>query len=245
MANTGRRKSPEQRLRGYKAEFRKTSKGGVFYEPGSLPHYAKFFTFDNPKRENVICRAGFTGAKVLAAIGGKPIYKREPGAHRREQHIEKKLDRDAEEAERQGNFDPKDVREGRRRVLRAINLRRGQLEFRRKLLEAYGRRCAVTGCDCPDGLEAAHVHPYRGDETNHVQNGILLRSDIHTLFDIGKIGFAPNSYKVIVAKSLKGTVYAKLKGKVLWLPLDPTNRPNEDALRQHLEWCGLISSQAR
>jgi len=247
MANSRRRKSPEARLRGFKAEFRKTSKDGVFYERGTLPRYAKFFTFDNRNKDNVILRPGFAPTKVLAAIGGEPIWKRDPDAHQaaKNQKIDKQLERDARKAEREGRFDPKNIKEGRQKIVREIILRRGQPEFRKKLLEAYSSRCAVTDCDCRHGLEAAHILPYRGDDTNHVQNGILLRSDIHILFDIGKIGFAPISHKVIVSKSLMGTAYGKLKGKTLRIPSESKNRPNEDALRQHLAWCGLKAPQTQ
>jgi hypothetical protein len=222
MAKARRRKSPEQRLRGYKAEFRKTSKGGVFYEPGIPPRYGEFFAFDNADKDNVVYRRGFTGPRVLATIGGGHFYRREPGARQaaKKEDIEKQLYVDAEKAEREGNFDPKNIKEGRQKVLRGITLRRGRLEFRKKLLAAYSFHCAITDCDCTDGLEAAHILPYRGADTDHIQNGILLRSDIHTLFDIGKIGFAPigHKVKVVVSKSLNGTVYGKLKGKTLQLP---------------------------
>jgi hypothetical protein len=241
MAKPRQRKSPEQRLRGYKAEFRKTSKGGVFYERGTPARHGKFFTFDN-RKDNVILRPGFNRARVLVAIGGEPLHR--GGPQRRPakgQNVDSQLERDARKAEREGNFNPKNIREGRKKVLRGINLRRGQPEFRKKLLEAYSCRCAITNCDCADALEAAHIVPYRGEYTNHIQNGILLRSDIHTLFDIGKIGFAPLSHKVVVSKSLKATVYGKLKGKTLRLPSQPNHRPNADALRQHLKSCGLES----
>jgi hypothetical protein len=151
------------------------------------------------------------------------------------QKIDKQLARDARKAEAEGQFDPSNIKEGREWVQRRINLRRGQPEFRMKLLEAYGRRCAVTECDCPDALEAAHILPYCGKDTNHIQNGILLRSDIHALFDLGMIGFDPVTRKVIVSKSLKGTVYEKLKKRKLRIPLESKNRPNPEVLGRHLE----------
>src|SRR5258708_1840122 len=57
---------------------------------------------------------------------------------------------------------PDDVQDGRIRALRSIALRRGQQAFRSALLDAYESRCAITGCDCTDALEAAHVYPYHG-----------------------------------------------------------------------------------
>lgn len=221
--------------------FRKTSKGGVFYEVGITPRHAKYFKFDNRNRDNVILLSGWNQGKVLAAIDGEPAYRRDPSTQLavKNHDIDKRLERDGRTANSEGAFDLRNIREARRRTVREINLRRGQPDFRKMLLEAYGWRCAVTDCDCRDGLEAAHILPYSGDDTNHVQNGILLRSDVHTLFDIGKIGVAPSSHKVIVSKSLKNTVYGKLKGKTLRLPSHPNNRPSEGALQQHLQRSGL------
>lgn len=82
-------------------------------------------------------------------------------------------------------FDASSIVDARERVLGQIVRRRGQQEFREKLLVAYEGRCAITGCDAIEALEAAHIVPYLGTETNHVQNGLLLRADIHTLFDLG------------------------------------------------------------
>jgi hypothetical protein len=70
--------------------------------------------------------------------------------------------------------DPKDDYDARRRVVRQIVARRGQPAFRAALLEAYQGRCAVTGCDAAAALEAAHLRPYRGPDSNSVTNGLLL-----------------------------------------------------------------------
>lgn len=179
--------------------------------------------------------------------GMEESQKRRSAARRTKasQDIGGQLDRDANSADREGEFDPKSAKDGRLKTNRAINLRRGQPKFRRKLLRAYNRRCAVTNCDCPEALEAAHIIPYRGEKTNHIQNGILLRSDIHTLFDIGRIGFAPKSHTVIVSKVLTDTAYGKLKGRTLRLPSQCKNRPHEDALREHLKRWGLMSARLK
>jgi putative restriction endonuclease len=70
-------------------------------------------------------------------------------------------------------------------ALRCIAARRGQAAFRAALIDAYGGRCSITGCDAVEALEAAHISPYKGDHTNDVTNGLLLRADLHTLFDLG------------------------------------------------------------
>jgi len=76
-------------------------------------------------------------------------------------------------------FDPEAVESDRRRRLAAITERRGQPAFRRKILLAYEGRCAFTGCDVEEVLEAAHIYPYQGDATDVISNGLLLRSDVH------------------------------------------------------------------
>jgi hypothetical protein len=148
--------------------------------------------------------------------------------------VDQHLKRDAEHADSEGEFEPGNTTENQDRVLRAINLRRGQPDFRRKLLKAYGGRCALSGCNCQDALEAAHIRRYGGLETNHIQNGLLLRCDLHTLFDLGRIGIDPKSSTVVIADTLLNTVYAKLKGKKLRLPINPANHPNPEVLREHL-----------
>ncbi len=82
-------------------------------------------------------------------------------------------------------FRPINISDARTKIARQITAKRGQKSFRDKLLKAYEYKCAVTGCDVVATLEACHIMPYNGDHTNHIQNGILLRSDIHVLFDLG------------------------------------------------------------
>ena len=86
-----------------------------------------------------------------------------------------------------GVFDPLNLEDGREKIRRMVTLRQGQGDFRKALMDAYERRCAITGCTIDDVLEAAHISPYFGAHTNHVTNGLLLRADIHTLFDRGLI----------------------------------------------------------
>src|SRR5690606_35764594 len=66
-------------------------------------------------------------------------------------------------------------------IMTAIAQRQGQGAFRAMILDAYGQRCAISGCNAIAVLEAAHILPYRGEHTHRVDNGLLLRSDLHTL----------------------------------------------------------------
>ena len=85
-----------------------------------------------------------------------------------------------------------DGRDTRQRIERSILSRRGQTSFRQALLTAQ-KVCAVSGCGLVDILEAAHISPYRGEKDNHTTNGLLLRADIHTLFDLHLLGIEPET----------------------------------------------------
>ena len=96
---------------------------------------------------------------------------------------------------REGVFDPVNVVDARERTLASIVRRRGQPEFRKALLTLYQRQCAFSGCSIVETLEAVHIIPYQSTETNHPSNGLLLRADLHTLFDIGLIAVDPDPYR--------------------------------------------------
>lgn len=66
----------------------------------------------------------------------------------------------------EGKFDPASIVDARQRAITAIVRRRGQPEFRQRLIDAYQGRCAITGCDAVEALEAAHIIPHQGDQTN-------------------------------------------------------------------------------
>ncbi len=129
-------------------------------------------------------------------------------------------------------FDPDSVEDLRERALRAIRIRRGQPAFRATLLEAYGCRCVITGCSVEDVLEAAHITPYFGGTTNHTSNGLLLRADLHTLFDCGLLAIDPNTRLVVVAHSLTISPYAKIAGRPIRSPKNPINSPSKKNLEK-------------
>jgi len=129
-----------------------------------------------------------------------------------------------------GYFDPQKLEDDRDRQLQEIVQRRGQPEFRRKLIVAYRGRCAVTGNDVVDALEAAHILPYTGAKSNHVTNGLLLRADIHTLFDLHLLGIDPSSLKVAISPKLQKSCLNELSGRKLTLPDKTIHHPNKEAL---------------
>lgn len=100
-------------------------------------------------------------------------------------------------------------------IERQLRARRGQRRFRENLLARFDGRCLVTGCKLPDLLEAAHVSPYRGDKENHPSNGLLLRADIHTLFDLELLGIEPVTLRLHVNPRLEGTEYEQFANRKL------------------------------
>lgn len=146
--------------------------------------------------------------------------------------VESNLKRQWKRAENSGQFDPDDNRDARRRTLAAIVQRYGREQFRAALLEAYGGCCAVTQCNASEALEAAHIKAYKGDQTDYICNGLLLRGDIHTLFDLNLLGIDPDSMRVALAPSLSGTTYAKYASRKLCEPRCSELRPNRQALKQ-------------
>ena len=133
----------------------------------------------------------------------------------------------AEEAAGAESQDEEADSDRREVVNRQIRARRGQQQFREALLERYRHRCAVTRCEIVAILEAAHINPYRGDNDNHPTNGLLLRADIHTLFDLDLLGVEPVQLHVELHPDIVGE-YGHLAGKPLICP--DGIRPSRKAL---------------
>lgn len=115
--------------------------------------------------------------------------------------------------------------------------RLGQGSFRVMVTEAYERRCAITGEKTLLVLEASHIKPYSEDGPHALNNGLLLRSDFHTLYDRGYITITSDN-RVEVSSRIKedygnGREYYKLHGKrLLILPEKYDDRPS----KEYVEW---------
>ena len=116
--------------------------------------------------------------------------------------------------------------------------RLGQGGFRVLVTDAYQRRCAITGEKTLPVLEAAHIRPYAEAGPHRIDNGILLRSDLHKLFDLGYVTVTPE-LRVEVSSRLKeewenGREYYAYHGKELRVqPGDVAARPSRDFLGWH------------
>jgi putative restriction endonuclease len=118
-----------------------------------------------------------------------------------------------------------------------ITPRLGQGAFRVLVTEAYGRQCAITDGKVLPALDAAHIKPYGEGGLHAKSNGILLRKDIHSVFDAGYVTINED-FKFSVSKKVKevfnnGEEYLRLHGKGLRLPERKADRPDIDLLRWH------------
>ena len=145
--------------------------------------------------------------------------------------VENKLTSLAVDLVNEGYHDPTTAKDERERKLREVVQRRGQPKFRNDLIEAYSGKCAVTGCDVIQALEAAHIAPYLGTQSNHVSNGLLLRADIHTLFDLGYIAIEPTTLKVKLVDSLKVSSFGSLHDQQILLPVEEELHPSLASLK--------------
>lgn len=118
--------------------------------------------------------------------------------------------------------------------------RLGQGAFKASLLTAYAGTCAVTGSRLTPALEAAHIRSFASGGRHDVTNGLLLRSDIHKLFDGGYLGI-DHDYRLKVSPRLRiesgngRALYEKEKrGEVIALPVDAESYPDPEALDWHM-----------
>ncbi|WP_236578772.1 HNH endonuclease [Streptomyces tendae] len=108
-----------------------------------------------------------------------------------------------------------------------IRVRRGQPAFRKHLLQVFGEVCAFTGPAPVQALEAAHLYSYAANGKHHKGGGLLLRRDLHRLFDLGLIAVNPKTKTLHLADELKQYPdYAKLDGAPLTV----------DVTADHTKW---------
>lgn len=101
------------------------------------------------------------------------------------------------------------------KVSRDIKERRGQSEFRKQLIRKYNSKCVITDCELLSVLEAAHIVPHSIETNYSTDNGLLLRSDLHTLFDLNLILINENG-TLEIKSSLIGTEYEQYDNQKLY-----------------------------
>ena len=121
-------------------------------------------------------------------------------------------------------------------VRRSQLVRLGQGGFRSRVTQAYGARCAVSGERSLPALEAAHIKPFAIVKTHEITNGLLLRADLHKLFDAGYVSVSPDK-RFHVSAALRddymnGRVYYEFAG----VELRDAENPLERADPRYLDW---------
>ena len=123
-----------------------------------------------------------------------------------------------------------------RRILRELRARDGQSLFRMDLLTAYDGTCVVSACTVMAALQAAHIEPFNGLSTNHVTNGLLLRADLHALFDADLLGINPTTNEVrLHPEILAEGNYQDLDRSMIRAPVLVHAVPAYDALEKRWE----------
>ncbi|MER6590671.1 HNH endonuclease [Micromonospora purpureochromogenes] len=122
---------------------------------------------------------------------------------------------------------------------RLVPQRLGQQSFKAVVLGAYGRRCAITGNKVQPVLQAAHIRPLPMGGEHRLDNGLLLKSDVHILFDRGYLGVDPK-HRLMVSPRLRsefgnGDQFYSKAGTQIALPERRGDRPNGEFLEWHLD----------
>jgi putative restriction endonuclease len=120
-----------------------------------------------------------------------------------------------------------------------IKPRLGQGIFRIEVTDAYNRTCAITLERALPVLEASHIKSYADGGPNEVNNGLLLRIDMHKLFDRGYLTVTPKLV-IEVSRRIKeefdnGEYYFAFHGKKIYLPQRFIDQPSPDFLTWHNE----------
>jgi putative restriction endonuclease len=118
-----------------------------------------------------------------------------------------------------------------------VNTRIGQGAFKVLVTNAYNNICAITGEKALPVLQAAHILPYSQNGPNKINNGLLLRSDLHILFDRGYVTIT-DDYKVEVSRRIReefnnGKNYYALHGKSIYLPVMKDDHPEKTFIDWH------------
>jgi putative restriction endonuclease len=122
---------------------------------------------------------------------------------------------------------------------RLVPQRLGQQSFQAVVLQAYGRRCAITGAKIRPVLQAAHIRPLPMGGEHRIDNGLLLRSDVHTLYDRGYLGVDPR-HRLLVSPRLReefgnGEQFYARAGELIAVPERRGDRPHREFLEWHLD----------
>ena len=171
-------------------------------------------------------------------VQGKRYYDTDPVGLKLFNDVQERLQKSEYANSQKDSSGAAEAKEGY--IITPTKHRLGQGAFRVRVTDAYQRRCAITGEKTLPVLEAAHIRAFSKEGPNSVDNGILLKSDFHTLFDKGYITITPN-YTVEVSDRLhedygNGKDYYKYNGhQLIVLPNSQAQKPDIEYLQWHNE----------
>ncbi|MBS9390056.1 MAG: pentapeptide repeat-containing protein [Dolichospermum sp. WA123] len=121
--------------------------------------------------------------------------------------------------------------------------REKQQEFKEEITKIYGYKCLISGCEIKEIIEAAHIIPYSKIESHDVANGLLLRVDLHRLFDAHLIAIHPTNREVLISEQI-AKEYQDIRGiQIVSCLTGEDATKQQDTLRYHCEQCNWIDKQ--
>ena len=118
-----------------------------------------------------------------------------------------------EAASNEGTQITESIKEGLDRVIASIIRRRGQPEFPQGIDRGLQWQVCDKWMRCRGSSRGMPYSAMRGSQTNRVSNGLLMRADLHTLFDVGLLAVNPSNVTVVIAPSLLQTTYREFSGE--------------------------------
>ena len=127
----------------------------------------------------------------------------------------------------------------KKKARRDVIERPGQLKFKSRLMVVYDGKCCISGCSVEQALDGAHIDKYYGPASDHPQNGLLLRRDLHALFDADLLAIDPHSRKVHLSRDvLSSRDYTAMNGRSLVTPRygGIAYSPSDEALQRRWKY---------
>ncbi len=147
-----------------------------------------------------------------------------------------------EKIDKEEYFNFYDGDDAEQKAFLSIARRQGQQQFRQTLLKIYDYKCVITNCNAEAALEAAHIMPYVESGNHHPANGLILRADLHTLFDLNLFVIHPETLQVILNPILLRTDYCEINKRKIRLPVKKEFYPETEFLIERMKKCEWIVS---
>jgi len=164
-------------------------------------------------------RGEFTRHVIDAASVGDCVIFEQTGPYEFRLHVEKP-DGVRIYGSRSGKTEQERIRQWALRETRP-----DQQRFRREVAERDGLKCAITGCEIEEILDAAHLAKRAPGGSDDPSNGMILRADIHRLFDTGLVRIDPTTRTVVVEDRIADTDYRNISGQAVQSAADLSNLP--------------------